>query len=121
MSNMIQRTALPLVLACAAVSCGAEDDRADGPPPFSSFIPGTAVAPGVPAGAGNGQSNGIANGSGSQGGSEQIQAPGLEGTTPSGSGSIDGQASPGAAGLVPSQGDPSMLDTVIEAEAFNPA
>src|SRR5688572_26549461 len=115
--TMIQRTALPIVLACAAVSCGgAEDDRADGPPPFSSFNPGSTVAPGDPAGAGNGQSNGIPNGSsGSQAGpgSEQMQAQGLNGTAPPGSGSMNGQATPGAEGTVPPPGAPSTLDTVI--------
>jgi hypothetical protein len=123
---MIQRTALPFVLACAALSCGAEDgaDGANGPPPFSSFIPGSMVAPGAPAGSENGQSNGVANGtSGSQAGpgSEQIQTQGLVGTMPSGSGSMNGQPSPGTEVPVPSQGDPSMLDIVIEAESFTPA
>jgi hypothetical protein len=120
---VIQRTALSVVLACAAVSCGAEDG-ADGPPPFSSFIPGTTVAPGAPAGSQNGQSNGIANGtSGSQGGpgSEQVQPQGLVGAMPSGSGSMNGQPSPAAEVPVPPQGDPGMLDIVIEAETFNPA
>jgi hypothetical protein len=122
-ASMIQRTALPFVLACAAVSCGTADDRADGPPPFSSFVPGTTLEPGAPAGSGNGQPNGIANGSsGSQGGpgSEQIQPQGLGGTAPPGPAS-NGQAAPGTEGTVPPPGAPSMLDTVIEAEAFNPA
>jgi len=119
---MIQRTALPIVLACAAISCGAKDDEADGPPPFSSFIPGAMVAPGAPAGSENVPSNGSPNGtSGAQEGglgSEQNPAPGLVGVAPE---PINGQGSPGAEAPVPSQGDPSMLDTVIEAETFNPA
>jgi hypothetical protein len=116
---MIQRTALSVVFACVAVSCGAEDG-AEGPPPFSSFVPGSTVAPGNPAGSQNAQSDGSSDGSsGLQGGqgSEQIQAQGLDGNTGSGAGD-SGSTNPGqdSAGA-----NPSMLDTVIEAEAFNPA
>jgi hypothetical protein len=125
---MIQRTALVVALTCAAVSCGAEEEGADGPPPFRGLNPDTAVAPLSPAGSQNGPANGNSNGiSGSpiSPGSEGNPVPSLPGSGPAGSGAggagaTNGQGSAGTAGAVPPPSVPGM-DTVIEAETFNQA
>lgn len=125
---MIQRTAVSVVLACAAVSCGAaeEEGGADGPPPFSGFIPNTTVAPLNPAGTQNAPSNASPNGSsGSLGGpgseGNAVQG-GLSGAGAAGSGSPNGQGGTPAQQPAPSEVAPTtMLDAVIEAETFNQA
>src|SRR5688572_32566678 len=62
-TDMIQRTSLFIVLTCAAVGCGAEDQGADGPPPFRGLNPDSTVAPLNPPGSQNGPANGNPKGS----------------------------------------------------------
>lgn len=125
-TDMIQRTALFLVLTCAAVGCGAGDEGADGPPPFVGLNPDTGVAPVNPGGSQNPPGNGSTNGTGTVGspngpGNEGNPMPNLPVTGAGGAGATNGQGSAGTTGAVTPPGGPNMLDTVIEAETFNPA
>ena len=125
MSSHRPRTALSVILTCAAVSCGAEDPGTNTPPPFVSFTPGTTVGPGGPAGSQIGPSDGSPNGGTvSPGGPSEAQGvsgPVTGGPVTGGPGSANEQGGPVAEAPVPSQCTPSMLDAVIEAESFNQA
>ncbi|HVZ30842.1 MAG TPA: hypothetical protein VG963_00365, partial [Polyangiaceae bacterium] len=76
---MHKRTALPILIACAAWACGSSDEGS-GVPQFSGTLPGTATSPVAGQNASNPASPGTSSGASTSGvqGAQGVQGGGSE-------------------------------------------
>src|SRR5215831_18556700 len=117
---MHKRTALPIVIACAAWACGSSDQGSD-VPPFSGTLPNFGM-PAVagqkavnPASVGAPSASGVQVGGNSEAqGNPSLAAAASSGVTTGAPLSTASTASPAAAGA-------GMLDVTIQAETLNQA